>query len=174
MGRSLAHAGPTYERISLMEKTPNGANVRFPPPLIYVIGLALGLAAGRFLHVPDLGLPIETREFLGAALAVAGIFVSFAGAGLFLRHDTAIIPFKPATSLVTSGVYRWTRNPMYLGMALIYLGIAVFLNSLPALVLLAPVIWIVHTQVIAREEAYLERAFGNEYIVYKNQVRPWI
>ena len=157
-----------------MEKTSDGANVRFPPPLIYVIGLVLGLTAGRLLHVPGLGLTIQRRELLGAALAVAGILVSFAGAGLFLRHDTAIIPFKPATSLVTSGVYRWTRNPMYLGMALIYLGLAVLLNSLPALVLLALVMWIVHRQVIAREEAYLERAFGDEYIAYKNQVRPWI
>ena len=87
--------------------------------------------------------------------------MSFAGAGLFLRNRTAIIPFKPATRLVTSGVYRWTRNPMYLGMALTYAGLAFLLNSLTALVLLLVVIAIVQRQVIAREEAYLERAFGN-------------
>src|SRR6476620_1156337 len=107
-----------------MEKSSDGANVRFPPPLIYVLGLALGLAAGRLLHLPGLGLAPRMREPLGAVFAVAGFLVSFAGAGLFLRRRTAIIPFKPASSLVTSGVYRWTRNPMYLGMALIYAGLA--------------------------------------------------
>ena len=134
-----------------MEKSSDGANIRFPPPLIYVLGLVFGVA-----------------------FAVAGFLVSFAGAGIFLRRRTAIIPFKPATALVTSGIYRRTRNPMYLGMALIYAGLAVLLNSLPSLVLLPLVIAIVHSQVIAREEAYLERAFGNEYVAYKGQVRPWI
>lgn len=157
-----------------MEKPGDGANVRFPPPLIYVLGLALGTAAGCVLHLPGLGLAPTLRELLGAAFAVGGFLVSFAGAGLFLRRRTAIIPFKPATSLVTSGIYRWTRNPMYLGMAFAYVGLAILLNSLPALVLLPLVIAIVQKQVIAREEAYLERAFGDEYLAYKNHVRTWI
>jgi len=94
--------------------------------------------------------------------------------GLFLRRRTAVIPYKPATSLVTSGIYRWTRNPMYLGLALIYLGLALILNSLAALVLLPLVLSIIQSQVIAKEEAYLERTFGNDYVAYKKSVRPWI
>jgi protein-S-isoprenylcysteine O-methyltransferase Ste14 len=80
------------------------------------------------------------------------LLVSFAGAGLFRRLGTAIIPYKPATRLVTSGIYRWTRNPMYLGMALIYLGVTTFFNSLSSLVLLPLVIATVQTQVIARRK----------------------
>jgi len=157
-----------------MEKISGGANVRFPPPLIYVGGLMLGIAAERLLHLPRLGLGSEIRDLLGALFVIAGFAISFAGAGLFLRRGTAIIPFKPATRLVTTGIYRWTRNPMYLGMALIYLGVAAFFNSLSSLVLLPLVLAIVQTQVIAREEAYLERAFGAEYVAYKKRVRAWI
>lgn len=157
-----------------MEKASDGANVRFPPPLIYVGGLALGIAADRLLHVPKLGLQPAMQDVLAMLLVVAGFAVSFAGAGLFMRRGTAIIPFKPASALVTSGIYRWTRNPMYLGMALIYAGLAIFLSSLAALVLLLPALAIIQTQVIAREEAYLERAFGNDYVAYKKRVRAWI
>ena len=91
-----------------------------------------------------------------------------------MRRRTAIIPFKPASVLVNSGIYGWTRNPMYLGMALAYGGLAVLFNSLAALIVLPIVLAVVQTQVIAREEAYLERAFGREYLAYKSQVRRWI
>lgn len=157
-----------------MEKVSDGAGVHFPPPLIYVAGLALGIAAGRLLHLPNLSLEPDIRYLLAGSFGLIGFLVSFAGVGLFLRRRTAIIPFKPATYLVTSGIYRWTRNPMYLGLALIYAGLAILLNSLAALVLLPLVLATIQRQVIAREEAYLERAFGNEYVTYKNNVRPWI
>ena len=157
-----------------MEKAVDGAGVLFPPPLIYVAGLALGIAGDRMVHLPRLGLQPTLRDIVGAGSVVAGLLVSFAGAGLFRRLGTAIIPYKPATRLVTSGIYRWTRNPMYLGMALIYLGVATFFNSLSSLVLFPLVIATVQTQVIAREEAYLERTFGAEYVAYKKRVRAWI
>lgn len=156
-----------------MEKTADGANVRFPPPLIYVAGLALGVGASRFLNLPSLGLKLGTRSVVGIAIDVVGFLVMFAGAGLFLRRRTAILPFKPASALVTSGILGWTRNPMYLGMAIFYVGLAVLLNSLAALILLPLVLAIIQTQVIAREEAYLERAFGDEYRAYKTRVGRW-
>ena len=156
-----------------MDKTADGANVRFPPPLIYIAGLALGALASRFLHLPSLGLPLALRKVTGIALDVVGFLIMFAGAGLFMRRRTAIIPFKPASVLVTSGILGWTRNPMYLGMAVFYVGLAVLLNSLAALVLLPLVLAVIQTQVIAREEAYLERAFGDEYLAYKTRVGRW-
>lgn len=157
-----------------MTNATDGANVRFPPPLIYVGGLAVGIGADRFLNSPTLGLPIMTRSIAGGALDVIGFLVMFAGAGLFLRRRTAILPFKPASSLVTTGILGWTRNPMYLGMAIFYVGLAVILNSLAALILLPLVLAIVQKQVIAREEAYLERAFGHEYLAYKSRVGRWL
>jgi len=157
-----------------METTSDGANVRFPPPAVYAAGLAIGIAAGRLFDWPGLGLRGELRSFFGGALILAGIAVSLAGAGLFVRHRTAIIPYKAASSLVTSGIYRWTRNPMYLGLALIYLSVAGLFDSLAAIILLPLVLGIIQVLVIAREEAYLERAFGSEYLAYKTRVRRWI
>ncbi len=157
-----------------MEKVTDGANVRFPPPLIYVAGLLLSIVADRFVKLPNLGIPPVSRNVVGGVIDLMGFLVMFAGAGLFMRRHTAILPFKPATSLVTSGILAWTRNPMYLGMAIFYVGLAVSLNSLIALILLPVVLAIVQKQVIAREEAYLERAFGDEYLTYKNRVGRWI
>src|SRR5262249_22614759 len=113
-------------------------------------------------------------DIIGGLFVLAGFVVMFAGAGLFMQRRTAIIPYKPATLLVTSGVYGWTRNPMYLGMALAYFGLALLLNSLLSLILLVLVLAIVQPQVIAREEAYLSRAFGSDYVAYKGRVRRWI
>ena len=157
-----------------METAQDGAGVRFPPPLIYIIGLAIGIYAGRALSLPDLGLGPRLRDLFGGALLLAGVIVMFAGAGLLRRRKTNIIPFKPATCLVDTGIYGVTRNPMYLGMALAYAALAILLDSLGALLLLPVVIGIMQTQVIAREEAYLERAFGRDYLAYRGRVRRWI
>jgi protein-S-isoprenylcysteine O-methyltransferase Ste14 len=157
-----------------MAKASDGANVRFPPPLIYVAGLVLGIVADRSLSLPRLDLSSTTRGAAGAVILVIGFAVMFAGAGLFMRRRTAILPFKPASSLVTSGILGWTRNPMYLGMTIFYVGLAIIFDSLTSLILLALVLLTVQTQVIAREEAYLERAFGDEYVAYKRRVRRWI
>lgn len=157
-----------------MQTVADGAKVRFPPPLVYAAGLALGVAAGRLWNLPGLGLRPNIREILGAVVLLVGLIMSVAGVGLFIRSGTAIIPYKPASTLVTSGIYRWTRNPMYLALALIYAGLALLLDSLPALVLLPVVLAIIQSQVVAREEAYLERAFGEKYVAYKGRVRTWI
>jgi protein-S-isoprenylcysteine O-methyltransferase Ste14 len=157
-----------------MESAQDGAGVRFPPPLIYIIGLVTGIYAGRALNLRHLGLNHTIRDILGGAFLVAGVVAMFAGAGLLRSRKTNIIPFKPATCLVDTGIYRITRNPMYLGMALTYLALANLFDSLGALALLPVVIAVMQTQVIAREEAYLERAFGGAYLAYKGRVRRWI
>ncbi len=157
-----------------MTEDTDSANVRFPPPVIYLLLLVLGIWTGRKLNLPGIGLDESAVTVIGALLAVIGVIVNFAGAGLFHKLRTAIIPFKPATKLVTSGIYGWTRNPMYLGMALIYAGIAILFDSILALALLPLVLAIIQTNVIAREEVYLERRFGDAYRDYKRRVRRWI
>lgn len=157
-----------------MTEDTDSANVRFPPPLIYLLLLVLGIWTGRKLNLPGIGLDESAVTVIGALLTVIGMIVNFAGAGLFHKLRTAIIPFKPATKLVTSGIYGWTRNPMYLGMALIYAGIAILFDSILALALLPLVLAIIQTNVIAREEVYLERRFGDAYRDYKRRVRRWI
>ena len=157
-----------------MEAVRDGAGVRFPPPLIYLAGLALGIFAGRQLDLAGIGLGTTGRELLGGALALLGVIIMFAGAGLLVRRKTAVIPFKPATCLVTGGIYKFTRNPMYLGMALAYAALAMLFDSIAALILLPLVLATIQTQVIAREEAYLSRRFGDDYVAYKRGVRRWI
>jgi protein-S-isoprenylcysteine O-methyltransferase Ste14 len=157
-----------------VNKSADSANVRFPPPLIYLGFLVAGIVIGRALALPGFGLGSTVATAFGWGLVLVGLVVNFSSAGMFRRSGTAIIPFKPASRLVTSGIYRWTRNPMYLGMALLYAGIAVLFESILALILLTVVIAIIDSQVIAREEAYLGRQFGDEYRAYKARVRRWI
>lgn len=155
------------------EPLPN-AGVRFPPPFIYLIGLAI--AYGLNMWIP---LWIESPEprwmfGLGVGLAVAGFGFGLWGIATFKRHHTAIIPFHPASLVVTSGPYMITRNPMYVGMTGLYLGGSLLLDTWWALVLLPVVVGIIDRQVIAREERYLLSVFGAEYAGYKEKVRRWL
>mgnify|MGYP003296658176 CR=1 FL=1 len=152
----------------------DSANVRFPPPLIYLLALLLGVFGGRALGVSQLGIDSNVRNLIAFAFGLSGSILMLSGARLFLRYGTAVIPHKPANRLVITGIYHWTRNPMYLGMALLYSGLAIMFDSLLALLVLPVVLIVIQTQVIAREEAYLERTFGDDYIAYRNRVRRWI
>ena len=93
--------------------------------------------------------------------------------GLFERVGTRVEPWRASTGIVESGPFRWTRNPMYLGMALNYAGLAIALDGPIALILLPVLLAIIQTQVIAREERYLEGKFGQAYLDYKARVRRW-
>ncbi len=105
-------------------------------------------------------------------LAGAALLASFNTA--FTRKGTAVEPWKPTTAIVTTGPYRLTRNPAYLGMALVYIGIALLAEALWVLVPLPLVVALIDRAVITREERYLERKFGREYLDYKATVRRWV
>jgi protein-S-isoprenylcysteine O-methyltransferase Ste14 len=157
-----------------MQPSEDSAQVRFPPPFVYAGFLLLGLAIGRLLGKPSIGLDVITGSVLGVLLMLIGLGVGFAGIGLFRRLGNNLEPWKPATTLVTGGIYRRTRNPMYLGMALIFAGLALVFDSLAALLLLPVVIIVIERTVIGREERYLEAKFGEDYRRYKADVRRWI
>ncbi|NTH80778.1 isoprenylcysteine carboxylmethyltransferase family protein [Agrobacterium rhizogenes] len=157
-----------------MAVEPDSAGVRFPPPLIYLGALLLGLLAERFVSLRSFGIDWRLLATTGVLLFVAGVAMMLAAAGLFRRLGTNAPPTQPTTLIVTTGPYRWTRNPMYLAMALIYAGLAIGFNGPIALALLPLVLIIIQTQVIAREERYLEAKFGDEYRRYKVEVRRWL
>jgi protein-S-isoprenylcysteine O-methyltransferase Ste14 len=147
-------------------------DVRIPPPLIYVAGFVLGLLLERAFLV--LVLP-KTPSRVAAVLCIAlWAILTVWSIGLFHRARTSFLPIKPTTTLVVYGPYKFTRNPMYLGLACLYLGLALWLGIFWALILLPAVIALVQHYVIAREEQYLERKFGKEYLRYKAGVRRWI
>ena len=152
--------------------SPDTAGVRVPPPLIYLAGLAVGF--GLEVLLPGTSLPSAVRWVLGGVIFVAGLGLATSFNTAFARQGTAVEPWKPTTAIVTSGPYRLTRNPAYLSMALMYVGIALLGDALWVLVPLPVVLALIDRGVIAREERYLERKFGREYLDYKGTVRRWI
>jgi protein-S-isoprenylcysteine O-methyltransferase Ste14 len=148
------------------------AGVVAPPPLIYLAGLAVGFALEALL--PGSSVPTAVQWGLGGVLVVAGVALLLSFNTAFSRRGTAVEPWKPTTAIVTTGPYRITRNPAYLGMALVYVGVALMSDALWVLAPLPVVLAVVDRGVIAREERYLERKFGQEYVDYKSRVRRWL
>jgi protein-S-isoprenylcysteine O-methyltransferase Ste14 len=114
------------------------------------------------------------RYLAGAALAVCGFVLIAMGTSRFVAAGTNIPPNLPTTALVVDGIYGRTRNPLYLGTILVYLGLSVAAGSLWAILLVVPLLWVINVGVIAREERYLERKFGDAYRAYKVRVRRWV
>jgi len=154
------------------EQTDATSGVRVAPPLFYLAGLAAGV--GLELAFPIDGPPTWVRIVVAVIGVALAIFFDGSATARFLRAETSIIPFKPTTALVTDGPYRFTRNPMYVGMAFLYVAIAVGFGLIWALVLLPLVLLAVDRLVIAKEEPYLERLFGEQYLDYKRRVRRWL
>jgi protein-S-isoprenylcysteine O-methyltransferase Ste14 len=154
------------------DEAGDSAGVVAPPPLIYLGGLAVGFALEALL--PGSSVPGLVRWVLGGILLVAGVVLLGSFNTAFQRKGTAVEPWKPTTAIVTTGPYRLTRNPAYLGMALVYIGVALLADALWVLVPLPVVLVIIDRMVIAREERYLERKFGQEYLDYKGHARRWI
>jgi protein-S-isoprenylcysteine O-methyltransferase Ste14 len=148
------------------------AGVPFPPPLFFVIGFLVGVGLELLWPIP--GLPTLPALLIAAAGGALWLYLDGAASFSFRRAGTSIIPFKPTTALVTSGPYRVTRNPMYVGMAALHIALAVAFGVIWALIVLPLVLIAVDRLVIAREERYLERKFGAEYTAYGQRVRRWL
>ena len=141
------------------------------PPFVYLGSILLGVMLQ--LAAPA---PFVARTFnvaLGASLVVIAIALFLSSVGKFRAAGTAVPANKPTTAIVRTGPYRFSRNPIYLAFSLLQLGIAIWVNSLWLLATLAVALALIHV-VIAREERYLERKFGAEYLAYKASVRRWL
>jgi protein-S-isoprenylcysteine O-methyltransferase Ste14 len=142
------------------------------PPIWFV--LALGVAVLLHYLVPIARIVPEPWSYSGAVLIVLGIVMSASGAGAFRRVGTPVVPFERSTVLVTDGLYRFTRNPMYLGLVLTLCGVAILLGSLGAWIAVPVFVWIIQTRFIAGEERFLEEIFGEQYRAYRQRVRRWL
>jgi protein-S-isoprenylcysteine O-methyltransferase Ste14 len=155
-----------------MTDNQDNPGINLPPPLIYVVPLVLGFVLNRRVRLPF--LPRGAARGLGWPLLGGGVALN----GWFLKTmrdaEAPIRTDKPVPKLATTGPFRYTRNPSYLALAMIYAGIAVLRNSLWAILLLPPVVMVMQREVIGREERYLERAFGEEYLDYKARTRRWL
>ena len=157
----------------IIKPEADSAQVRFPPPFVYVGFLLIGLVIDRVFALNP-AIPGDLRLWLGGAAIAAGLATMLAGLLAFRKAGNNVEPWRAASGIVATGVYRYTRNPMYLGLALGMFGLAVAANSLGGLITLPLSIIVIRTQVIAREEAYLAAKFGESYRDYCRHVRRWI
>jgi protein-S-isoprenylcysteine O-methyltransferase Ste14 len=144
------------------------------PPSIFLAFLVAATVLEAVVPLPLLAGHALARYLAGAALAVCGLILISTGTSRFVAAGTNIPPNLPTTALVVDGIYGRTRNPLYLGTTLIYLGLSVAAGSLWAIVLVVPLLWVINVGVIAREERYPERKFGDAYRAYKARVRRWV
>ncbi len=151
------------------------AGVIARPPLLFLAALLLGFVSDRLLPLPFPVPRIDAVHWIIAgSLILIGLALAAAGIRNFSRAGTPVPTNVPTRALVTTGVHRWTRNPIYLGMFLVYGGIGVAVRSPSILILTLPLAIAIRYGVIAREEAYLERRFGDTYRDYKARVRRWV
>lgn len=152
--------------------SPDTAQVLVLPPLVYgaafVIGLLLHLVFP--LHI----LPTTLARGIGVVCVLVSLPLALATLRVLSRAHTPVDPMKPTTALVTEGPFRYSRNPIYVALTLLYVGVALLINALWILLLVVPAVLVFRYGVIAREEAYLTRKFGDAYRQYTAQVRRWL
>ena len=143
--------------------------VRIPPPAIFAAFFLIGAVLRRFWNVHLPGGPT-----VGLPLLVVSVVLGVWAISVMRRARTGIFPHHPATELVRTGPFRFSRNPLYLTMVLGYLSAAFWIDVAAALLLLPGAIAVLHYAVIRREEGYLERRFGEAYLQYRREVRRWL
>lgn len=149
--------------------------VRFPPPLIFATGLVAGWVIDRLVRQFAFDAsPSVAQAYAGYALITAGLGIAVWGAITFRRARTSVLPHRSASRLVEGGPYRFTRNPMYTGFTIAYIGVALRINTAWTLLLLPAVLAVMIRYVIRREEAYLSSVFGTDYTEYCKRVRRWL
>jgi protein-S-isoprenylcysteine O-methyltransferase Ste14 len=151
------------------------AGVIARPPLLFLAALLLGLVSDRLLSMrfPVPGID-PVHWIIAGSLILIGLALAAAGIRNFLRARTPVPTNEPTRALVTTGIHGWTRNPIYVGMFLMYGGIGMAVRSPSILILALPLAIAIRYGVVAREEAYLERRFGDAYRDYKARVRRWV
>ncbi len=143
------------------------------PPILYVVVLTVAWGLHRWWPTPPL-IPPPYPALLGVPLLVVGLAVGVAALLRFRADDTPFDPTASASTLVTGGIYRFTRNPMYLGALVAFTGLGLWLQNGWLLASMPVLIIALRQLAVVREEAYLERRFGQSYQDYKARVRRWI
>ena len=142
------------------------------PPLVYLCAIALGLLLHFAWPIRLVSRAVSVP--LGAAAVLVAVALFFYAVRTFRTADTPVPGNRPTTTIVRTGPYRWSRNPIYLSFSLLQLGVAFWVNSLWLLVTLIPAVALMSFVVIPREERYLKTRFTSDYLAYKASVRRWL
>ncbi|HEV8630007.1 MAG TPA: isoprenylcysteine carboxylmethyltransferase family protein [Thermoanaerobaculia bacterium] len=153
---------------------PDTAGILAPPPLLTVACVLAGFVAERFVSLPLAPWSTGVRVGISVAILLAAGVLFLAAVRQLHRHATTPNPYQPSTAVVSSGVYRFTRNPIYVAFMAVVLGLAVAGNSVWLLVALAVLFALLHFGVVKREERYLAAKFGPAYDTYRARVRRWL
>ncbi|MGO9606450.1 MAG: methyltransferase family protein [Candidatus Binataceae bacterium] len=166
-----------------MDKEPSGQEVKDTatagviarPPFLFLGALLLGLVSDHILPLPFTVPEADpVRWAIAGSMILIGLALLTAGISNFSRAATPVPTYQPVRALVTTGIHGWTRNPIYVGLFLVYGGMGVAARSPWTLILVLPLAGTIRYGVVAREEAYLERRFGDAYRDYKARVRRWL
>jgi len=154
----------------------HAAAVKFPPPILPLVTIVAGHVLGRFLPLfPESALPTPERYWIGGLIAVAAVLVLVVlPFRQFQQSGQDPKPWTPTPEIVVAGAFKFTRNPMYLGMIVFCLGFAIILSDVWILILTPVCGWLIYHLAIRHEEDYLEEKFGESYRAYKATVRRWI
>ncbi len=157
--------------MSVALKRPDAAGMSIPPPLLYAVPLIAGILIGKWF--PLFSLPRTPLRIAGVILIAAGLLFGGWARILFLRHKTSIVPVRPVSAMIGEGPYRFSRHPIYIAFTVMYVGIALVCRAVWPFLFL-PFVLLGIVRQARREEAYMERRFGAEYLSYKASVRRWL
>ena len=154
--------------------TIDNAGVRFPPPLLSVLAILAGWLLDRQWPLPIASQGRSATQLaLGWIVILAAFALAFWAISTFRRWKTAVIPRKPATRIVQDGPFAYSRNPMYVGMTMLTVGVGVLLNTWWVLAMTPVALTVLYLKVVRREEAYLASTFPDDYRAYCARVRRW-
>jgi protein-S-isoprenylcysteine O-methyltransferase Ste14 len=161
------------------DQQKNGARInpvmRIPVPWVFILAYLVGFVVQLYLPIPvQSAKVVRISLIIGLVLVAIGVAFAFSALGIFKKRSTTTIPFERPTSLVMSGPYRFSRNPMYVGLTSIYLGVAGTRAELWPVIVLPVLLAYVNFIVIPVEEQYLREAFGDSYAQYSARVRRWL
>ena len=157
----------------ITDATTDTANVRIRPPIAWTVAVLAGLALNWLLPLPFVPAAVPAG-WLGATVFALALALFAWAIATITRAGSNVPSSLPTTTIVDTGPYRFTRNPIYLGMVLGLIGLATAFNSLWLLLTLVPFVLVIRYAVIAREEAYLQRKFGDVYRRYCVRARRWL
>jgi protein-S-isoprenylcysteine O-methyltransferase Ste14 len=158
-----------------MAETTDTANVVVRPPLAWALAILVGVALDWWvMRLPLLPLAVAPGWGVGAVVVALALALGFWAVATMTRAGSNVPTNRPSTTIVHAGPYRFSRNPIYLGMMVALVGLAIAFNSFWPLITLVPFALVIRYGVVAREEAYLERKFGDTYRDYRSRVRRWV
>jgi len=157
-----------------MENKKDHPGIYVPPPIVYALTFLVAVFIQKKLPIDDSLFHLQLAKIVGTGLLIIALFFLIRSLRQFFLSKNTLVTIMAANSLQTNGIYNITRNPMYLGLAIVYLGISCLIGNWWNIILFPLLLLLIQEYMIKREEKYLERRFGQVYLDYKSKVRRWI